>query len=327
MFVDRIHAPTRAARGAPARGGAVAAVVIACAGTLLLSRAAAAPARVPGQSALWGRSHGEIRLDGDGFNVMNVQLVLRSRLRFANPGDDPLDIRIVTRRGRLVKNLLIPAHSHAAWMPVRYGVYVYFNAGTTGFGSVTLMGARQEKIDQPVARKDSSSFPAPAYGVVAVTNAAGGGIALSASHGAMEGAGTGRRTGMPHRAFMNRGPWLEVSGATMTFVPWVLVVRAGQPIHVYNEDSMTHSFYPGKYPVMDEDRDRIRLYRYAFKGFNLAMNGGERSIVFRHAGIHPIVCLIHAAAWKHTYRPYPGYGGYPYVMDAVIVVEPAQAHR
>lgn len=31
----------------------------------------------------------------------------------------------------------------------------------------------------------------------------------------------------------------------MTFKPWVLVVKAGQVIHIYNGDSMTHGFYPG----------------------------------------------------------------------------------
>ena len=327
MWFDEIGGVSRAARRNWVRRCALAAVLITGAGTLFVSRPAAASVRAPGQSAALILTHGEIRPDGDGFNMMNVQLVQGSRLRFANPGDEPLDIKIVTWRGRPVKSLPIRAHSHAAWMPARYGVYVYYNAGTTNFGSVTLMGARGEKIDQPVARKHSRSFPAPAYGVVAVTNAAGGGIRLSSSQGPTETAGAGGRIEKHHRAFMNRGPWMEVTGTTMTFVPWVLVVRAGQPIHVYNEDSMIHSFYPGDYPVMYEDHAHIRLYRYPFDGFKLAMNGGHRSIVFRHPGIHHIVCLIHAVAWKHTYRPYPQYGGYPYVMDAVIVVEPGEAHR
>ncbi len=327
MWNDKIGGLTWSARGRRIRRSALAAVMAAGAGTWFLSQSAAASARVLGQSAALIRSHGEIRLDGDGFNVMDVQLVLGSRMRFANPGDEPLDIRIVTWRGRPVVNLPIRAHSRAAWTPARHGVYVYYDAGTTDFGSVRLMGARGEKVDQPVARKDSGSFPAPAYGVVAVTNAAGGGIRLSGSHGPVETARSGKRTDERQGTIVSRGPRIEVSGTTMTFEPWVLVVRAGQAIHVYNEDSMLHSFYPGDYPVMYKDRDHIHLYRYPFDGFNLAMNGGERSIVFRHPGIHPIVCLIHAVAWRHTYRPYPEYGGYPYVMDAVIVVEPAKAHR
>lgn len=327
MRREKIVGLTRAARCGWMCRSALGAAMVAGAGALFLSQPAAASARALGQAAALIRSHGEIGLDGDGFNVMDVQLVLGSRMRFANPGSEPLDIRIVTWRGRPVANLPIQAHSRAQWKPARYGVYVFYDAGTTDFGSVKLKGAHGEKIDQPVARKDSRSFPAPAYGVVAVTNAAGGGIRTSGSQGPVRAARSGKRTDERQGTLFNRGPRLEVSGTTMTFEPWVLVVRADQAIRVYNEDSMIHSFYPGDYPVMYKDHDHIRLYRYPFDGFNLAMNGAERSIVFRHPGIHHIVCLIHAVAWKHTYRPYPEYGGYPYVMDAVIVVEPAKTHR
>ena len=325
MRIFRIDDLAGAARRGWMRKSALAAVLLAGAGTLFVSRQAAGSTGRIRQSAGLIRSHGEIRLDGDGFNVVNVQLVLGSRLRFGNPGDAPLDIRVVTWRGRPVQTLLIPAHSQAAWTPARYGVYDYFDAATTAFGSVTLKGAGDEKIYQPVARRRSGSFPAPAYGVVAVTNAAGGGIPLSSSYGPTEASGADPLAHARHRALVKQGPWIAVSAATMTFEPWVLVVKAGQLIHVYNEDSMIHSFYSGGYPVMYKDDDHIRLYRYPFEGFNLPMNGGERAIVFRHPGIHHIVCLIHAVAWKHTYKPYPGYGGYPYVMDAVIVVEPGDA--
>lgn len=296
--------------------------LIICFGALCVSRTADARSRFPGRLAQLERTHGEIRLEGDGFNVMNVQLVLGSRLRFANPADKPLDIGIVTWRGRLVKELSIPAHARAAWTPVRCGVYDYFDVETTDFGGVALKGAGGEKVYQPVARENSKSFPMPAYGVVAVTNSAGGGIAPSSRYGPLEASGASNSPGAHDSAFEKRGAWIEVSGATMTFEPWVLVVKAGQPIHLYNEDSMGHSFYPGDYPVMYKDHNQIHFYRYPFEGFKLRMNGGHRSITFHRPGIHHIVCYIHTIAWKHTYRSYPRYGGYPYVMDAVVVVEP-----
>lgn len=326
MSVEKMHGLPEGTRLDRRESKALAALLIAGVCMSFANQPAAASAQALAQSTNLARSHGQIRLDGDGFNVMNVQLVLGSHLRFANPGNEPLDIGIVTWRGKRVKTLVIPAHSHAAWKPACYGVYDYFDAQTTDFGSVTLRRARERRIQQPVARKNSSSFPVPAYGVIAVTNAAGGGIPLSSSHGPTEASGAGRPAHGRHRSFMGHGPWIAVSGATMTFEPWVLVVEAGQLIHVYNEDSMTHSFYPGDYPVMYKDHDRIRLYRSSFDGFRLKMNGGERSIAFRHPGIHHIVCLIHTIAWKHAYRPYPGYGGYPYVMDAVIIVVPRPAH-
>lgn len=73
------------------------------------------------------------------------------------------------------------------------------------------------------------------------------------------------------------------------------------------------------------DRGYIRSYRYSFMGFRLRMNGGQRSIIFHHPGIHHIICLSHSIAWRHSYRAYRKYGAYPYVMDAIIVVEPSGA--
>ncbi len=273
------------------------------------------------------QERGWILLDGDGFNVMNVQLVIGSRLVFANPGDEPLALRIVTWRGAVVKNLTVAAHAHAAWKPRRYGVYDYFDASTTAFGSARVMGAGDRKIFQPVARTGSKSFPAPAFGVVAVTNAAGGGIPLSGSDGSAEAPGTNQRAAAPDGSSASREPRLEVSGVTMTFEPWVLVVRAGQRVEVYNADSMVHGFYPGAYRVMYEDQGRIRFYRYRFDGFDLKMNGGHRSVTFHHPGIHPVVCLVHTVASRHTYSPLRSYGGFPYVMDAFIVVEPRKPRR
>lgn len=323
MRANEIYGKTRGGDKASMPKRALTALLVASCAVLSVNQPVAAHARVPSQLTRLRRTHGEIRLDGDGFNVMNVQLVLGSRLRFANPKNHPLEIRILTWRGRRVTDLLIPAHAHASWKPARYGVYDYFNVKTTEFGSVRVKGAGTAKVDQPVARKGSKSFPMPAYGVVAVTNAAGGGIAPSTSHGPLEVPGAGTAADVHPSSFMSRGPWIEVSGATMTFEPWVLVVRAGQRIHVYNEDAMAHSFYPGDYPVMYKDHQHVRLYRRVFDGFRLKMNGGHRSIVFRRPGIYHIVCFIHAIAWKHTYRPYRKYGGYPYVMDAVVVVEPS----
>lgn len=268
-------------------------------------------------------SDGVVTFDGTGFGVMNVQLVLGSSLRFSNPSAKPLDLRIVTWRGKVVKRLKVPAHGQAQWTPKHYGVYDYLDARTTALGNVTIQGSDGEKVFQPVGHKAGMSFRAPAYGVVAVTNASGGGIPLSSSYGNKEVSGQTTLTGKHHRAFMDQTPWMEVPGGTMTFKPWVLVVRAGQPIHVYNYDGMTHGFFPGEYPVMFQDHAKVSSYRYNFKGFVLQKNGGHRDVTFHKVGIHHVLCVIHSYQWKHTYKSYHFYGGYPYVMDAVVVVEPA----
>lgn len=270
---------------------------------------------------------GRVAFEGTGFNVMNVQLVLGSTLHFSNPGERKLVLRIVTWRGKTVKELSIPARGQADWKPTHYGVYDYFDAGTTRFGSITIRGSNGEKVYQPVSRKISKTFPAPAYGVVAVTNAAGAGIPLSRDYGPTEVPRGGTLTGKHYHAFMRHTPWLEVTGATMTFKPWVLVVKVGQPIQLYNEDSMMHAFFPGTYPVMYKDRNDIRYYRYWYRGFLLPKSGGHRSVTFRLPGIHHVYCVFHSYPWKHTYKSRRRYGGYPYVMDAVIFVEPASAPR
>lgn len=270
---------------------------------------------------------GRVVFKETGFNVMNVQLVLGSALHFSNPTKKKLDIRVVTWRGKAVKELSIAAHGDAIWKPKHYGVYDYFNAGTTGFGSVTIRGSDGEKVYQPVSRKGSKAYPAPAYGVVAVTNAAGGGIPLSRNYGTTEVPHGSTLTGKYQHAFMKHTPWLEVTGGTMTFKPWVLVVKVGQPVRLYNEDSMAHAFSPGHYPVMYQDHQAIRFYHYSFTGFLINKSGGHRVMTFHLPGIHHVYCIIHSYPWKHTYKSRSRYGGYPYVMDAVIFAEPEGASR
>ena len=267
-----------------------------------------------------------VNFDTTGFSAMNVQLVKGSSLQFANPTAHALPLRIVTWRGKAVKSLNVPAHGTVSWKPSTYGVYDYYDAGDSGFGSAVIQGADGEKVYQVVARKSSHDFPAPAYGVVAVTDAKGGGIPLSTSYGPMEVPGKSTLLGKHRRSFMAGGaPWMEVPGGTMTFKPWVLVVKAGQAVQVYNEDGMKHGFFPGSYPVLYEDHGKVKSYRRSFQGFVLGKNGGHRSIAFTQPGIYHILCPLHSYEWRHSYKSRRLYGGYPYVMDAVVVVEPGRS--
>lgn len=299
----------------------LAALFVCTAMAWAVQSASAAPAALPLPKSP-AHAKGVVAFDGTGFNAMNVQLVLGSTLYFSNPRSSMLDLRIVTWRGKPVKSLRVRPHALASWTPAHYGVYDYFDAGTTEFGSVTVPGSMGEKVHQVVARKGSPSFPAPAYGVVVVTNAAGGGIPLSSSYGPTEVPGHSTLTGMHHHRFMNDPPWLEVTGGTMTFKPWVLVVQAGQRIHVYNSDSMDHLFFPGAFPVMKVNHGHVSWYRHTFLDHDMPMSGGNFTIRLYQPGVYHVVCIFHTHAWKHTYRPYHFYGGYPYVMDAIVVVEP-----
>ncbi|WP_197495754.1 cupredoxin domain-containing protein [Acidihalobacter yilgarnensis] len=258
---------------------------------------------LPGQSFWTGRKgpewSGAIRFEKTGFSEMNVQLVLGSTLHFSNPTSQPLDLDIVSWQGQPAATLKIPAGTTADWKPTTDGIYEYYDAKTTQFGTAHVPGSGNAKVQQVVAAKGSPHFPAPAYGVVAVTDAAGGGVMPSSN------------------------PEMTVPGGTMTYVPFVLVVKAGQVIHLTDNDGMDHSFYPGNYPVMFDDRGQVRFYHDSFRGFTMHKNGGKAQMVFYRPGLHHILCTIHSYPWHHTYRSHHFYGGFPYVMDAVVLVEPA----
>lgn len=270
-----------------------------------------------------------ISFETTGFNHMNTQLIRGSTLHFANPTQSPLPLAIVRWGGpesRVVARFTVPAHGGLVnWKPERDGVYVFYDTQNTRFGGVPIQGEGKERVFQPVAKKPSPYFPAPVYGIVAVTNADGGGIPLSTSYGKLEvpGKSTLRNNLHPFMNDRKDRPWMEVPGGTMTFKPWVVVIRAGQPLHVFDYDAMDHAFFPGDYPVMRVDQGKVGTYHYTFTGFVLQANGGHRVITFRKPGLYHILCVIHSYPWEHTYRSRRFYGGYPYVMDAVVIVEPA----
>ncbi len=282
----------------------------------------------PQQSFWTGKKGSEwtgiIRFEKTGFSQMNVQLILGSTLKFSNPSQKALDLKIVTWRGKVASELHIPAGGKAQWIPKTYGVYDFYDATTTTFGSFTIPGSDGERAYQVVARKSSPYYPAPAYGVVAVTNANGGGIPLSSHYGPHEVPGVSTLTGKHFRPFMNQPPWIEVPGGTMTFKPWVVVIRADTPLQLYNYDGMDHSFFPGVYPVMLDDHGRINFYHVSFQGIVLHKNGGRGQIMFHRPGMYHILCTIHSYPWGFTYKSHHFFGGFPYIMDVIVIVEPAK---
>lgn len=265
---------------------------------------------------------GSVVYEKGGFSQMNVQLVNGTPLTFVNSKDKSLNLDIVDWRGKLAAHFHIPPHEKKQWMPKANGVYEYYDAKTTSFGSVTIPGSDGEKVYQVVSKSHSPAFPAPDYGVIAVTDAQGGGIPLSSSYGSHEVPGESSLTGKHYRKWMKNTPWMEVPGGTMTFKPWVIVVKAGTPIQLYDEDGMNHAFYPGVFPVMYDNHGQIEFYHDSFKGILLKKNGGHAQIVLDRPGLYHILCTIHSYAWHHTYRSHHFYGGYPYIMDAVVIVEP-----
>lgn len=257
-----------------------------------------------------------IRYTGTAFVPRAADITAGVRVRVVNASRRILVLERVTPLGRLLGHLRIPARGAATLRPERLGVEVLYDEGTTAFGGLPIHGV---VVHQPRARAGSPDFPIAACAVIAVTDGGGGGVAVSRLH------------------------TVTVSAASMTFRPWVMVVHSGTTIGFVNRDDMLHGVTPGAYPVLYDDRGHTRSRRGRFQGFYLYPGGGEGAVTPRVPGLYPYYCPIHATPVAHAYIPCGGYsrmgawvmgpggkpghacrgyGGFPYVMDGWILVEP-----
>jgi plastocyanin len=260
-----------------------------------------------------------IRYAGTGFVPMAAEVTVGTRLSVVNPGDHVLDLSLVTPHGRPRGRFRVPPHGAVTLRLKRPGVEILYDADTTAFGGLRVGGAA---VRQPRARPGSADFPIPAYAVIAVTDTDGGGVPVSA-----------RRT-------------VAVPGTTMTFRPWVLVVRSGAVIRFINHDDMLHAVRPGAYRILYDDHGRLTNRRPRFQGFYLYPDGGEGRLAPRRPGLYGYYCFLHATPVAHSYIPCGSYGkggywvirlgavpahrcrvygGFPYVMDGWILVEPRRS--
>lgn len=177
------------------------------------------------------------------------------------------------------------------------GLYLLYDAETTRF---------DKKVGQVVAERSSKQFPMPAYAIVLVTTANGRGLDTTASH-------------------------INIPDSSMTFRPWSIVVDAGQEINFVNNDMDMHIAIPSTEPmIMTEFRGSSRQLSsklwmdkmQSFTPITLKGGGGKGVLTLSQPGLHHYFCPIHAAysASAYTFAPFESYGGYPFIMDGVIVV-------
>ena len=235
---------------------------------------------------------------GQGFQPMVLKLVAGERLPVVNHGHEALSLMSAPGAPESVSAKIPPGgKKHFKW--TKPGIYLLFDDKTTRFDT---------KVGQVVARKDASNFPLPAYAAVVVTNEQGGGIPLSPK------------------------AEVKIPDSYMTFEPWALVVSAGTPIHFLNDDGDTHIAMPTPEPMLmprpksgtPGKHELWMEHMQAFAPVNLPGNGGKGVVTLSTPGVYHYYCPLHAAynANASTYAPLKSYGGYPYIMDGLIIVEP-----
>ncbi|AOV15719.1 hypothetical protein BJI67_00390 [Acidihalobacter aeolianus] len=179
------------------------------------------------------------------------------------------------------------------------GLYLLYNGITTRFDT---------KVGQVAARKESRQFPMPAYMVILVTDRHGGGLNPTA-----------RRVTIPD--------------SYMTFEPWACVVRANESVTFTNKDMDTHIVMPSPEPMLmpkhkfgeADMEDKLWQQRMnSISPITLNSRGGAGTLTLKQPGLHHYYCPIHVAysATDYTFYPLKSYGGYPFIMDGVIVVLP-----
>ncbi|TAM24923.1 MAG: hypothetical protein EPN46_13065 [Candidimonas sp.] len=178
------------------------------------------------------------------------------------------------------------------------GLYLIYDELTTYFDT---------KVKQVVARKSAKHFPLPAYMIILVTDKNG------------------------------RGPkttdaTINIPDSYMTFEPWAIVVNAGDPITFVNDDMDMHIVMPSPEPMLmpkvrADKKLETSLWQEQMNSFDpitLDGHGGKGILTIAQPGLHHYFCPVHAvySSDSYTFAPLKSFGGYPFIMDGVIVVLP-----
>ena len=235
---------------------------------------------------------------GQGFQPIVLKLVSGQSLPVVNRGHELLSLVTAPGSPEPIREHIEPGGTkHLKWS--KPGIYLLYDDRSTRFDT---------KVGQVAAKKETPYFPLPAYAALVVTDQHGGGIPLSSK------------------------PEVHIPDSYMTFEPWALVVRAGTPIQFVNNDMDMHIAMPSAEPMLMPDRkasghNRNRLWleqMEAFAPVTLPGNGGKGIVTLGTPGVYHYYCPIHAAynSTAGTYAPLKSFGGYPFIMDGLLVIEP-----
>ena len=271
------------------RNAALAAAAVLLAGLNRPASAAAAPAVRPAAVHT-----AQLVFGGAGFDPLMAHLLVGDTLEIRSTAATKL--HLVNAPGEPERvNRTVAAGERTVLRLGKPGVYLLYDDTTTRF---------DPEVNQVAARRDARTFPTPAYAVVLVTDRNGGGLRTSADQ-------------------------VHIPDTSMTFRPWVTVVRAGTPVVFTNDDMDPHVVAAATAPMIMPGPGDVLLRKRmpAFATLALAADGGSARLTLRQPGLYHYFCPVHAAysPAAHTFRPLKSFGGYPFVMDGVIVVLPRTA--
>jgi plastocyanin len=235
---------------------------------------------------------------GRGFEPMMSHIVVGEKIEVVSVAADPLRLTSAPDAPEEIRQTVAP-HGKTALHFGKPGLYLLYDAATTRF---------DDKVRQVVADRNAKSFPLPAYAVVLVTGANGRGLATTSAK-------------------------INIPDSYMTFEPWAIVVNAGEPIAVTNNDMDMHIAMPSPEPMIMPNSDgaagrlSTALWLESMQSFTpilLKGGGGKGVLTLSQPGLHHYFCPVHAAydATAYTFAPLKSFGGYPFIMDGVIVVLP-----
>lgn len=275
---------------------------IAAAGTMRSPMAATPPAGKttagsPAQPAGQATA-GSIIFHGLGFFPMTSHVIVGQSIEVASEANDALQLTSAPGAPEKFERT-IPAGGKVSLPFTEPGLYLLYDAATTRFDT---------KVGQVVAKRSARQFPLPAYTVILATGTNGRGLRPTA-------------------------PTVTIPDSYMTFEPWTIVVNPGEPISFTNNDMDLHIVMPAPEPMMMP----VQLAEYSAQGprlwlehmesfapITLKGGGGKGMLTLSQPGLHHYYCPVHAVydSADYTFAPLKSYGGYPFIMDGVIVVQP-----
>lgn len=235
---------------------------------------------------------------GTGFEPMTLHIVAGKKIAVQSVAARALELTSAPDAPEKIQQTIAPGANVSVSFN-KPGLYLLYDAATTRFDN---------KVGQVVAEKSAKQFPLPAYAVVLVTTANGRGLETTGSQ-------------------------IKIPDSYMTFEPWAVVVEAGKEITFINNDMDMHIVTPSTEPmIMSETggsggQPSTALWLEKMQSFapiTLKPHGGKSVLTLSQPGLHHYFCPIHAAynANAYTFAPFKSYGGYPFIMDGVIVVLP-----
>lgn len=255
-----------------------------------MSRRKAAPAQQPAAP--------DIVFHGAGFEPMVSHVTAGGRIELISAAAATLHIASAPSAPEHIRHSVAPSGRTALHF-TKPGLYLLYDAATTRF---------DEKVGQVVAKRDAPQFPLPAYAVVLVTTPNGRGLATTSAR-------------------------VHIPDSYMTFQPWAIVVNAGEKISFTNNDQDLHMLMPSPEPMIMPGMGKAGAHAssalwlehmQSFAPITLKGNGGKGVLTISQPGLHHYYCPVHAAydTTAYTFAPLKSFGGYPFIMDGVIVVMP-----